>query len=74
MDRIHLEPSNRLYQDQSGLQELLRRAHVKTAEGHGTEQLSEWVQIDATAAHAGTSATLEKATDYIRELDERPVS
>ena len=60
MDRIHLEPRNRLHQDQSRLQTLLCRAHVHAPRGNGTTELPRRLQIDSPAAYARIAAAPRK--------------
>ena len=52
MDRIHLEPGDRLHEDQPGLQALLRQTNGGEAQSDGAGELYQRVSVDVAAADA----------------------
>src|SRR5258708_7451278 len=74
MDRRDMEPRNRLLQDQSRLQALLRRKNGQPPQGHGPGELQKWLWADASAANAGAAVALENPEASLRQLHERPLS
>jgi three-Cys-motif partner protein len=47
VDGSHLEPCDRLYENQPGVQALLRRTHGKASAGHGAGALPKWISDNA---------------------------
>ena len=74
MDGINVEPGHGLHETQSGLQILLRGTHGRPPASYEAKELPEWIQTNSAAAYARRTAPLEKAANYICELDERPFS
>ena len=72
MDRDDLESGDGLQQGERWLQALLRRTDGSPTPGDETAQLSEWVWSDPSSTLGGRSFDLEKASESLRELNERP--
>ena len=71
MDGVDLEPSYRLYQDQPGMQELLRRAHGKTPSSNGAEELRKGIPAGCPRACSEPASPVGEDTHYLRQLHER---
>ena len=70
MDRSHLEPRNRLHQDQRGVHALLRREDGWPPARHGTAQLCQELQARDSREDARGSSLVEEIADGVRELHE----
>ena len=69
-----MESGDRMFQNQSRLQALLRQPTGAEIAGNWTTELSQRIRSYFTPAHLGDPAGLEKEPDDFRELDERPFS
>src|SRR4051812_48372685 len=73
MDRRDVEPGNRLLEDQSRLQALLRGENGEPPQGDGPSELPQRVRVDAPAPHVGVALALEDTEADLRQLHERSV-
>src|SRR5579864_272565 len=71
MDGRHVEPRDRLHQDQRRLRPLLRRTILGEVSGNTRPPIRFRFRPDASARAARTAASLANVTHDLRELDER---
>lgn len=59
MDGRYMESRDRLHEDKSWLQALLRGTTRTALDGDGPEKLRQWFHTDPTTSHDGTANTME---------------
>ena len=70
MDRVDLEPRDRLHENQPWVQELLRKDDVDAAESDGNREVLKRVPADDARGCIGSSTLVEEAANDICEFDE----
>jgi len=73
VDRLNLEPGDRMHEGQRWLQKLLRPANVEAVKGDGPTQLPERIHADDARAHDRRAIEMEEAAEDFRQFDVRPL-